>query len=136
DFQQDDELYSLNCEVFDSTKMAWVLLKALKLPHGVFFANSQGVTARGSINMLLTNGDVLMFDAYKEKWTHVSSPVPSLDECQFATPMQLVKYAGKLGIAWKPSNASWEIWVLTHDQSFKKQHDKLKAGNEHLVTLC
>ncbi|GJY79751.1 hypothetical protein Tco_0485552 [Tanacetum coccineum] len=37
-------------------------------------------------------------------------------------PMQLVKYAGKLGIAWKPPNASWEIWFLTHDQSFKKLH--------------
>nr|GEW79378.1 ribonuclease H-like domain-containing protein [Tanacetum cinerariifolium] len=84
-FQQDDELYSLNCEVFDSTEMAWVLLKALKLPHGVFFASSQAITARGSINMLLNN---MM----------------------------------KVGIAWKPSNISWEIWVLTHDQSFKKQH--------------
>ena len=72
--------------------------------------------------MLLTNGDVLMFDAYKEKWTRVSSPVPALDEYQFSTPMQLVKYAGKLGIAWKPVNASWEIWSLTHDRSFKKQH--------------
>ncbi|GKF92069.1 hypothetical protein Tco_0278788 [Tanacetum coccineum] len=118
--------------------MTWVRLKALKLPYGVFLANSQAITARGSINMLLTNGDVLMFDAYKEKWTCVSSPVPTLDECQFATPMQLVKYARKLGIAWKPSNASWEIWIFTHDQSFKKLHvfsKKEESERESLQAL-
>nr|GEV35813.1 F-box associated interaction domain, leucine-rich repeat domain, L domain-like protein [Tanacetum cinerariifolium] len=121
--------------VFDSIEMAWVQLKALKPAYGVFLANSQAITARGSINMLLTNGDVLMFDAYKEKWTRVSSLVPTLDECQFATPMQLVKYAGRFGIAWKPSNASWVIWILTHDQSFKKLHVFIKKEDSERESL-
>ncbi|PWA85342.1 F-box associated interaction domain, Leucine-rich repeat domain, L domain-like protein [Artemisia annua] len=121
--QPNEELYTLNCEIFDSEKGAWGWLDPIRLPYGVFLIkNSQAITARGSINMLLNNGDILMFDAYEDKWTCVSSPVPTLDECEFATPMQLVKYAGKLGIAWKPANASWEIWFLSHHQSFKKLH--------------
>ncbi|PWA49398.1 F-box domain-containing protein [Artemisia annua] len=118
--------------------MAWVRPKPLKLPYGVFLANSQAITTRGYINMLLTNGDVLMFDAYKEKWSRVSSPVPALDEYQFSTPMQLVKCEGKLGIAWMPRNASWEICVLTDDLSFKKLHvfrKKEDSERESLLAL-
>ncbi|GKE67581.1 RNA-directed DNA polymerase, eukaryota, reverse transcriptase zinc-binding domain protein, partial [Tanacetum coccineum] len=130
--------YTLNCEIFDSKRGAWGPLNLIRLPYGVFLTNSQAITARGYINMLLTNGDVLMFDAHQEKWTRVSSPVPTLDECQFATPTQLLKYSGKLGIAWKPLNASWEIWILTHDQSFKKLHvfsKKEDSERESLLAL-
>ncbi|XP_076955403.1 uncharacterized protein LOC143630218 [Bidens hawaiensis] len=74
----------------------------------------QPVTVSGSIYMLLSNNDVLKFDAYTEKWKVFSSPIP-YDIYGYSNPsIVLVKYDGRLGLVCESTNANdcWEIWVL------------------------
>lgn len=104
-------------EIFDSNEWVWKPLPDLvMLPDHVFITNRQPITTRGSIYMLLTNGDILRVDAYSATWEILTPPAPTL-EC---TSKQLVKYSGKLGFAFKPPNGCWEIWVLNIDQSWEK----------------
>nr|GEX66869.1 hypothetical protein [Tanacetum cinerariifolium] len=77
-------------------------------------------TNRGSIYMLLTNGDILRVDAYSATWEILTPPVPTLKCDQAAILKQQVKYSEKLGFAFKPPNGCWEIWVLNIDHSWEK----------------
>ncbi|KAI3515732.1 hypothetical protein L1887_14636 [Cichorium endivia] len=109
-------------EIFDSRAWAWRLLDPVILPSFVFLSNQQPIVTRGSIYMLLSNNEVLKFDAYSEKWTMISSPIQTLD-CPFGTTRKLVKYKGKLSFTCETqSRLSWEIWVLTSDESWEKLH--------------
>ncbi|MFS8022306.1 putative F-box associated interaction domain-containing protein [Helianthus anomalus] len=104
-----------HCDIFDSVTWKWRSLKHVTLAEDVFLIiNQQPVTKSGSIYMLLTNNNILKFDAYSEKWKVFSSPIP-YDESR--TSVELVKYGGRLGLACKPPNTNgcWEIRVLTND---------------------
>ncbi|KAI3801214.1 hypothetical protein L1987_29318 [Smallanthus sonchifolius] len=110
------------CDIFDSTTWEWRSLNQVNLPYGVFLTNPQPITKSGSIYMLLTNNDILKFDAYSERWKVFSSPIP-YDQFDTSMPlMELVKYGGRLGLACKlpNSNGRWEIWVLTMGQMWEK----------------
>ncbi|KAI3742115.1 hypothetical protein L1987_59795 [Smallanthus sonchifolius] len=127
------------CDVFDSMAWEWRSLKHVKLPYGVFLTNPQPITKSGSIYMLLTNNDILKFDAYSETWKVFSSPIP-YDQFDTLRPLvELVKYGGRLGLACKPpnSNGRWEIWVLTTAQMWEKIYVcKRKEGSwESLKSL-
>ncbi|KAI3501083.1 hypothetical protein L1887_28941 [Cichorium endivia] len=119
----DDKPYTkYRYEIFDSRAWAWRLLDPVILPSFVFLSNQQPIITRGSIYMLLSNNEVLKFDAYSEKWTTISSPIQTLD-CPFGTIRKLVKYKGKLSFTCETqSRLSWEIWVLTSDESWEKLH--------------
>ncbi|KAI3711042.1 hypothetical protein L2E82_40846 [Cichorium intybus] len=109
-------------EIFDSRAWAWRLVDPVILPSFVFLSNQQPIITRGSIYMLLSNNEVLKFDAYWEKWTTISSPIQTLD-CPFGTITKLVKYKGKLSFTCETQGRlSWEIWVLTSDESWEKLH--------------
>ncbi|KAI3742125.1 hypothetical protein L1987_59805 [Smallanthus sonchifolius] len=84
------------CDVFDSMTWEWRSLKHVKLHYGVFLTNPQPITKSGSIYMLLTNNDILKFDAYSETWKVFLSPVP-YDQSDTSRPLvELVKYGGRL----------------------------------------
>ncbi|KAL4561137.1 hypothetical protein LXL04_033299 [Taraxacum kok-saghyz] len=112
---------SYRCEVFDSKAWEWRLQDHLILPYCVFLSNEQPITTSGSIYMLLTNKEVLKFDAYTEKWTTFSSPVQTGED--HGGDGKLVKYQGKLGFAYMtPNLRSLEIWVLSVDELWEKLH--------------
>ncbi|MFS7945826.1 putative F-box associated domain, type 3 [Helianthus anomalus] len=71
---------------------------------------------------MLTNNNILEFNADSEIWKVFSSPIP-YDESR--TPTELIKYGGKLGLACKPLNANgyFDIWVFKMDKSWKKEVD-------------
>nr|GFA10390.1 hypothetical protein [Tanacetum cinerariifolium] len=119
---KDKKLYSTHrVEIFDSNKWVWSPLPDLvKLPFCVSLTNPQPITTRGSIYMLLTNGDILRVDAYSATWEILTPPAPTLKCDQAGILKQLVKYSGKLGFAFKPPNDCWEIWVLNIDHSWEK----------------
>ncbi|GJW56580.1 F-box associated domain containing protein [Tanacetum coccineum] len=119
---KDKKLYSTcRVEIFDSNEWLWSPLPDLvKLPFCVSLTNPQPITTRGSIYMLLTNGEILRVDAYSATWEILTSPAPTLECDQARTSKQLVKYSGKLGFAFKPPNGRWEIWVLNIDHSWEK----------------
>ncbi|KAL9995048.1 putative F-box associated interaction domain-containing protein [Helianthus debilis subsp. tardiflorus] len=110
-----------SCDIFDSTMWEWRSRNHIKLDDGVFFTNPQPVTKSGSIYMLLTNNDIFKFDAYSEKWEVFPPPI-RYDPYGTAS-MDLVKYGGKLGVAYKPPNANGcrEIWVCTTDGLWEKE---------------
>ncbi|CAI9268720.1 unnamed protein product [Lactuca saligna] len=115
---------SYHCEIFDSREWTWRVKDHVILPYTVYIkSNYQWITTRGSIYMLLSNKEVLKFDAYFEEWTTFSTPIQTLYYPFSENPRlrKLVKYQGKLGFAcMTPSFRSWEIWVLTVDQSWEK----------------
>nr|GEU35015.1 hypothetical protein [Tanacetum cinerariifolium] len=94
----------------------------VKLPFCVSLTNPQPTTTRGSIYMLLTNGDILRVNAYSSTWEILTPPAPTLECDQAGTLKQLVKYSVKLGFAFKPPNGCWEIWVLNIDHSWEKAY--------------
>ncbi|CAI9270183.1 unnamed protein product [Lactuca saligna] len=109
------------CEIFDSRAWTWRRQDLLVFPFHDFLPCQQPITVRGSIYMLTTNNDVLKFNAYSEKWTTFSIPIEDLD--YILIPRKLVKYQGKLGFAsMTPGRLSWEIWVLTIDESWERLH--------------
>ncbi|KAJ0798048.1 putative F-box associated interaction domain, F-box-like domain superfamily [Helianthus annuus] len=125
------------CDIFDSMKWKWRSLKHVTLDYCVFLTNPQPVTNSGSIYMLLTNNNILKFDAYSEneKWEVFSSPIP-YDESR--TSVELVKYNGSLGLACKPPDAAgcWEIWVLRKDGLWVKEADaESESKRESLKAL-
>lgn len=70
----------------------------------------------------MTNGDVLNFDAYLEKWTSTFS-IPKQTRNFVVYPlMKLLKYEGNLGFACKQLTGYWEIWILTSDESWVKTY--------------
>nr|XP_043639615.1 uncharacterized protein LOC122610713 [Erigeron canadensis] len=110
--------FTYNCEIFDSKEWEWKVLAPLALPYGVTPANTEPITtSSGSIYMLLTNGDILKFDANSGKQTTLSPP-PDYQPDDDHT--RLVKCEGKLGLAFRTPNDSWEIWVHTNDGSWMK----------------
>ncbi|GKD12366.1 hypothetical protein Tco_1196773, partial [Tanacetum coccineum] len=119
---KDKKLYSTcRVEIFDSNEWLWSPLPDLvKLPFCVSLTNPQPITTRGSIYMLLTNGEILRVDAYSATWEILTPPAPTLECDQAGTSKQLVKYSGKLGFAFKPPKGCWEIWVLNIDHSWEK----------------
>ncbi|KAI3801206.1 hypothetical protein L1987_29310 [Smallanthus sonchifolius] len=128
------------CDVFNSMAWEWRSLKHVKLADGVFLTNPQPITKSGSIYMLLTNNDVLKFDAYSETWKVFSSPIPCDDESDTSRPLvELVKYGGRLGLACKPSNPNgrWEIWVVTTGRMWEKIYvcKRNEGGRESLKAL-
>ncbi|GJX90778.1 hypothetical protein Tco_0344104 [Tanacetum coccineum] len=104
---KDKKLYSTcRVEIFDSNEWLWSPLPdRVKLPFCVSLTNPQPITTRGSIYMLLTNGEILRVDAYSATWEILTSPAPTLECDQAGTSKQLVKYSGKLGFAFKPPNS-------------------------------
>ncbi|KAL4571852.1 hypothetical protein LXL04_018617 [Taraxacum kok-saghyz] len=104
------------CEVFDSITWAWKKLDLLMVPFCVHLTNSQPITTRGSIYMLLTDTNILKFDAYLEKWSTFSSPIDYGD----FTRRELVKHDGRLGLTCKPEGGCREIWVLGSDELWEK----------------
>ncbi|KAJ0735235.1 putative F-box-like domain superfamily protein [Helianthus annuus] len=126
-----------HCDIFDSVTWKWRSLKHVTLADGVFLTNQQPVTKSGSIYMLLTNNNILKFDAYSEKWEVFSSPIP-YDESR--TSVELVKYGGRLGLACNPPNTNgcWEIQVLTKDGLWEKEGvavAKCESKREELKAL-
>ncbi|KAL4571824.1 hypothetical protein LXL04_018589 [Taraxacum kok-saghyz] len=116
--QTQDKLYTAyRCEIFNSRTWSWKLQNLLKLPFRVFPTYPQPITARGSIYMLLTNNNILKFDAYSEIWSIFLSPVSDHRGYEFR---QLVKYEGRLGFGCKRLDGSWEIWVLGINELWKK----------------
>ncbi|KAI3511540.1 hypothetical protein L1887_18695 [Cichorium endivia] len=117
------EYITYRCEIFDSRTWAWTQDR-IRLPS--YFSPYDKhpiIITRGSIYMLLWNKEVFKFDAYSEKWTTFSSPTQTLiyDLHVPDAARKLVKYQGKLGFALHtPSLRSWEIWVLTVDQSWEQ----------------
>nr|GEY48084.1 hypothetical protein [Tanacetum cinerariifolium] len=103
---KDKKRYSTHrVEIFDSNKWVWSPLPDLvKLPFCVSLTNPQPITTRGSIYMLLTNGDILRVDAYSATWEILTPPAPTLKCDQAGILKQLVKYSGKLRFAFKPPN--------------------------------
>ncbi|KAJ0581249.1 putative F-box associated interaction domain-containing protein [Helianthus annuus] len=122
------------CEIFDSMTWKWRSLKHVALGDCVFLTNPQPVTKSGAIYMLLTNNNILKFDADSEIWEVFSSPIP-YDESR--TPTELVKYGGKLGLACKPSNANgyWDIWVSKKDKLWEKEADVAVESNSERERL-
>ncbi|KAK1420640.1 hypothetical protein QVD17_22397 [Tagetes erecta] len=116
----DHSAATYRCDIFDSMTREWRSLKHVTLPYGVFLTNPPPISKSGSIYMLLTNNDILKFDAYSEKWKVFPSPVP-YDESS-RPYVELVKYGGRLGMVCKPQNPNgcWEIWVVTKGQLWEK----------------
>nr|GEW66298.1 hypothetical protein [Tanacetum cinerariifolium] len=77
---KDKKLYNIHrVEIFDLNKWVWSLITYLvKLPFCVSLTNPQPITARGSIYMLLTNGDILSVDAYSATWEILTPPALTL----------------------------------------------------------
>ncbi|XP_076955399.1 uncharacterized protein LOC143630214 [Bidens hawaiensis] len=120
------------CDIFDSLMGKWRSLEHIKLADLVHFTNSQLITVSGSIYMLLSNNDVLKFNAYTEKWKVFPSPIP-YDESKFLNPpIELVKCGVRLGLAYKPirANGVWEIWVHTLDERREKQDVAVETKSE------
>ncbi|PWA87904.1 hypothetical protein CTI12_AA121630 [Artemisia annua] len=67
-------------EIFDSNEWLWKPLPDLvMLPYCVFITNPEPITMRGSIYMLLTNGDILRVAAYSTTWEILTPPAPTLE---------------------------------------------------------
>ncbi|XP_010497150.1 PREDICTED: F-box protein At5g49610-like [Camelina sativa] len=119
-FSENDNCYTLICEVFDSDLFTWKRLDDdVKLPEGEFLRiSSVPVLINGFLHWLTTsNKNVFRFCMKTETWS--LHPLPN--DLTRTSPLVLAKYKDKLGIIlWKQKSREnlKGIWVL--DSSFGK----------------
>ncbi|EOA17956.1 hypothetical protein CARUB_v10006367mg [Capsella rubella] len=135
---ENDNCYTLLCEVFDSDLFAWKRLEDdVKLPKGEFLRiSSVPISANGFLHWLTTsNKNVFRFCMKTSTWSLL--PLPN-DDLAKGSPLILAKYEGKLCIMlWKAKSGEslkgfWMLhssfgktWVNVKEEKSIVEEDKL-----------
>ncbi|CAH1449829.1 unnamed protein product [Lactuca virosa] len=114
DVTNDHDYENFRLELFQSTTWEWRDLGNIRLPYYVHPVSDEAIISKGVVYILLSNYQILQFDAYSEEYVIIFSPSTNINYMSYTS--RLIKFEGKLGFFCLNGDRMWGIWVLIRNQ--------------------